>query len=139
MQDLLESFKQKIENLQKTDGKGLDESYYCVNSDKERELVEIYKQLIKYTTGCDFRKVFVMTVDDEGKIRPIFIDTAKDSDSLKECCVSDSDPAMVGRNPYKEEEKILLRQNVVSITTHKPNPDYVCWPDISGRWCCVKV
>jgi hypothetical protein len=124
-----------------SEDKGLDETFYYLDAEnsKHAELIAEFKKLVRQATGCEFRKIMVMTVDDEGKVRPLFIDPAKGRRGMKTCCVSGSDSAFIGQNPYKGEQKILLRQNVISITTHMENPDIVCWPNIQGIWECVKI
>ncbi len=104
-----------------------DSGAYIVDSMNDGELVQGLEEIVQEITGRDFAKLVVLTIDEEGNVRPIIIDPQSE--------FGKASAELVNPPEYKQ----IIKQNTMSLTTYSPNPYLFCYTNASGVLECIWI
>ncbi len=126
--------------MSKDQTKGKKADKFIIDSKKDAKQAQRLEKLVEEIAGQDVAKMVVLTIDKEGDVTPIFVDPQGECAKATEKCADAG--SMVSQQAQLmniPEHKEIIKQNLMSLTAYKPNPDLFCWINAQGQLECIWI
>lgn len=129
MDKILKEVNSKIKMMPIAEKENSNQLYFTIDKERDGELVDVFENLVKHVTKLNFKKIIVITIDDKGCLRPLFIDPVNESKISGNNCEADSIYDI-------SKKEYIPGQDVFTMTSSDSSAVKVCWLDASNTWRC---